>query len=402
MASWIRHEYHVAHEQCTAHASRFVTRRIASKSRRDLDLRVFIQLWSGNEHVLDIASNIANAATFPWILPLDLDIDAYPDFRILVGAVNSQSDQDQPISGQSEHFRIERPMPLGRRGLVLTAPAYGQTIYPDQVLSMSWSKGSLMPELPNGIQLELRSRNGPAVLSVASGVKWNEDQFSGSFSWRVDVPAAVVGHEADTFEGDVVAWGYDVTSKRLVYASKPVLLDLRDRFPLQLRFLSPQTTTVWQWRSYEDVILQLARSDNLKVIEERPVRISLHLYDEANRLRTTFAKDVDIPVDQWVGGAHALRIQLPSHLPDEPPAVMSHDGQTPFQAQAQGMRFRLVCQATYQGVDRSKSFPLELKSELLTIVDAPEQYKEPGSASTLSSSLWLLVLVWSILFILYE
>ncbi len=70
-------------------------------------------------------------------------------------------------------------------GLIVQSPEKARTLYANQQIDISWIKAGAMPDLPYGVNIELRSMStAESVLSIAKNATLGLDDV-GRYSWTV-------------------------------------------------------------------------------------------------------------------------------------------------------------------------------------------------------------------------
>ena len=96
-------------------------------------------------------------------------------------------------------------------GLAIQEPSRSSVVYQGNVVDIRYAKIDPLPDLPWGIQVELRTQNQEAILRLAQNATFTQDDQHGQVAWIVPEPTLLpVQLNAMVFSGCVHyrwAWG---------------------------------------------------------------------------------------------------------------------------------------------------------------------------------------------------
>lgn len=164
------------------------------------DLRVHIDLYDAQgSYVQQIATNLANEGLFQWTVPLALDLSRGGGYALVVGGVDVRGEEQGVGSSGAVHV-VDVQAARGSVALLVVEPKRDRRFFAGEPVHVVWTRSSAYPQLPWGVHVELRERNGPAVLRIAENVTFNGAETS-SVEW-------VVPDALPLAPGDVEFQGY--------------------------------------------------------------------------------------------------------------------------------------------------------------------------------------------------
>ena len=158
--------------------------------------------------------------------------------------------------------------------------------------------------------VEYRKHGDQTVLTLQRNVSMTSE---GRLEWAVPAVEMIpVDSASHRFTGDLVIWGFEQRSQRIVFGRTPnILLDYTDAIPrmpdaidififtflVTLRFQDLSADIHWKEYAMETVIMSLETEAGQK--EQRHAFVTLQLFNERNELVAVVADRLEVAPNQW-------------------------------------------------------------------------------------------------------